>query len=84
MNSLDCLALFRSIHDVMKAEELLLERGASYDLVPTPRALSTSCGMAIALRCPEAAEIALFLGERDAEITSLYRKAPEGYEPFDR
>ena len=41
------LLTFACIHDVIKAEKLLLERGFTCDLVPTPRELSSDCGMSI-------------------------------------
>ncbi len=44
------LLTFDGIHDVIKAETVLLERGVACDLVPTPRALSSDCGMAIECR----------------------------------
>ncbi len=52
MNSAPGLLLltFVGIHDVIKAERLLLALGLPCDLVPTPRALSSDCGMAI--ECP--------------------------------
>jgi hypothetical protein len=39
--------LFRSIHDVLKAEKLLKHRGFTFELVPVPRNLSSDCGMCI-------------------------------------
>lgn len=39
--------LFRSIHDVMKAEKALKAKEVWCDLVPVPKRISTACGMAI-------------------------------------
>lgn len=47
------LLTFASIHQVMAAEHLLLGEGLPCDLVPTPRALSHSCGMSVT--CEDAA-----------------------------
>ena len=44
------LLTFDGIHDVIKAEKLLLGLGLACDLVPTPRILSSDCGMSI--ECP--------------------------------
>ncbi len=41
------LLTFDGIHDVIKAEKLLLGLGLACDLVPTPRMLSSDCGMSI-------------------------------------
>ena len=41
--------VFHTIHDVLRAEKIMKERGAAYELVPVPRNLSSDCGMAIRL-----------------------------------
>lgn len=39
---------FDSIHDVLEAEALLGSEGVPCDLIPTPRELSSDCGMSVA------------------------------------
>ena len=51
-NSITYFFLFRTIHDVLKAENALKNRGASFELVPVPRALSSECGVCIASERP--------------------------------
>jgi hypothetical protein len=41
--------LFRTIHDVLKAEKLLKHHGLTFELVPVPRNLSSDCGMCVKL-----------------------------------
>lgn len=41
--------LFHTIHDVLRAEKIIKERGMAYELVPVPRNLSSDCGMSIRL-----------------------------------
>lgn len=43
----DCVAIFNSIHRVMKAEKVLKEGKLSILLIPAPRALHADCGLAI-------------------------------------
>jgi hypothetical protein len=43
----DYVAIFNSIHRVMKAEKLLKARGLPILLIPAPRALRADCGLAI-------------------------------------
>ena len=43
----DCVAIFNSIHRVMKAEKLLKERRIPVLLIPAPRALHADCGLAL-------------------------------------
>jgi hypothetical protein len=41
--------LFRSIHDVLRAEKKLKEYGFDFELMPIPRNLSSDCGSCIRL-----------------------------------
>jgi Protein of unknown function (DUF3343) len=52
MNSATYFCLFHGIHEVLKVESALKREGASFELVPVPRALSSDCGVCIALRSP--------------------------------
>ncbi|MCD6292569.1 MAG: DUF3343 domain-containing protein [Deltaproteobacteria bacterium] len=40
--------IFHSIHNVMLAEELLLEADIPVDMIPVPREISSDCGMSLA------------------------------------
>lgn len=46
-----CYVLFPSTHEGLRLEKILRERGVNFTIVPTPRQLSTCCG--IAIRFPE-------------------------------
>ena len=43
----DCVAIFHSLHRVMKAEKILQGQQISFLLIPVPRQLSADCGMAL-------------------------------------
>ncbi|KAF0218708.1 MAG: hypothetical protein FD174_2491 [Geobacteraceae bacterium] len=43
----DYVAIFNSIHRVMKAEKALKQRRLPILLIPVPRALTSDCGLAI-------------------------------------
>lgn len=43
----DLVAIFHSIHRVMKAEKILKERRLDILLIPAPRALHSDCGLAV-------------------------------------
>ena len=47
VNEGDYVAIFNSVHRVMKAEKLLKERQLPMLLIPAPRTLSADCGLAI-------------------------------------
>ncbi|BCR03938.1 hypothetical protein DESUT3_10070 [Desulfuromonas versatilis] len=43
----DLVAIFHSIHRVMKVEKLLKSKGVEMLLIPVPRQLTSDCGLAI-------------------------------------
>ncbi|NVO00622.1 MAG: DUF3343 domain-containing protein [Geobacteraceae bacterium] len=47
VNDGDYVAIFNSVHKVMKAEKLLKNAQIPMLLIPAPRALSSDCGLAI-------------------------------------
>lgn len=53
VNEGDYVAVFNSIHRVMKAEKLLKERGIAILLIPAPRDISADCGLAIRYAAPD-------------------------------
>ena len=59
-----CLLLYHSIHDVMRAERALKQAGLWCDLIPTPRQLSSDCGMALEFECAAAEALLKVLGGR--------------------
>ncbi|HBX52059.1 MAG: hypothetical protein A2275_14965 [Bacteroidetes bacterium RIFOXYA12_FULL_35_11] len=38
---------FQSVHWVLKSEKLLLEQGIRFDIIPTPKNISSDCGMSM-------------------------------------
>lgn len=43
------IIVFRSIHDVIKSERLIKNKGFDYQIIPVPSHLSSECGMCIEL-----------------------------------
>ena len=60
-HSVTYFCLFRGIHDVLKAETVLKSQGVSFELVPVPRALSSDCGVCIALQNTSGTIVSLLL-----------------------
>jgi len=75
----DFVALFNSIHRVMKAEKELKARGLPILLIPAPRALQTDCGLAIRYAATERAAVEDALAEGEVEPAELYVKSDEEY-----
>ena len=77
------VVLFDSIHYVLTAERVLLRRGVWHDLVPTPRRLSSDCGMAVEFRPVDLEAVRQALAEPGVKWRGVYRPAPEGYEEVE-
>lgn len=60
---INCLVLFNSVHDVIKAEKLIKAKGYDYQIVPVPSNISSECGMCIEIN-----------NERSIEVSSLLEK----------
>ncbi len=73
------VAIFNSIHRVMKAEKLLKERRLAILLIPAPRTLKSDCGLA--LRYSEAAREGVLqtLAEEDLAPEEIYLKKDDKY-----
>jgi hypothetical protein len=79
VNNDEYVAIFNSIHRVMKAEKTLKELRLPILLIPAPRTLTSDCGLAIryAAADREAVEQALAAAELAPE--ELYVKQGEEY-----
>lgn len=53
----NCVLLFPSIHDVVRAERAFQRAGLWCDMVPVPRQLSSECGMALEVRAADLAAV---------------------------
>ena len=58
----NCLAVCESIHDVIALETLLKNLDIWCSMVPTPRSISSDCGMSLE-----------YLAESQAEVTDIAR-----------
>jgi hypothetical protein len=73
----DLVAIFNSIHRVMKAEKILKERSVSFLLIPAPRALKSDCGLAIRYSQGDRQTIEEILHETGLAPEEIYRKNGE-------
>lgn len=71
------LVVFDSIHDVVRAEKLLLAEGIACDLVPTPRDVSSDCGMVVAC-APEAREAVEALAASGLQVRRMVVRSGMG------
>lgn len=76
----DLIAIFHSIHRVMKAEKVLKAAKADILLIPVPRQLSSDCGLAIRFAEPERAKVEEVLGRDSLMPSELFRKTGDVFE----
>lgn len=73
VNDQDYVAIFHSIHRVLRAEQQLKYAGIAFLLIPVPRKLTSDCGLA--LRIAPANLTAVF-----AELAEVNLLPPELYQ----
>lgn len=62
---------FASVHFVMKAERVLKEDGIEVRLIPTPRKISSDCGIAIEVKKEDLDKIRELLKNREYRLESI-------------
>jgi len=74
VNEGDYIAIFNSIHRVMKAERFLKERRLPILLIPAPRYISSDCGLAIRYAEKYRTDVENSLAEADLTPEMIYLK----------
>lgn len=77
------ILVFDSIHHVLAAERALLARHVWCDLIPTPRDVSSDCGMVIELRRNDWTEASGVIGTLGSPPAAAYRRTERGHEWLD-
>ena len=72
------VAIFFSIHYVLKAEQLLKAGNIPLDVVPVPREISGDCGMAITFAPEQLAAVQGILNVAGIAIARIFCKEAEG------
>lgn len=73
----DYVAVFQSIHRVMKAEKLLKGKGLSVLLIPAPRSITSDCGLALRYGADIREEVERLLSEESLLPEDRYLKDGE-------
>jgi hypothetical protein len=80
----DYVAVFNSIHRVMKAEKILKQKKMAILLIPVPRALQSDCGLAIRYESALQEEVELVLMEEGLLPVELYRNQNGKFVKIDK
>jgi hypothetical protein len=79
VNDGDYVAIFNSIHRVIKAEKLLKERRLPILLIPAPRTLKSDCGLALRYTAADRPAVEQALAEEVLLPEETYFKKGEEY-----
>ncbi len=75
----DFVAIFHSIHRVLKAEKILKQAEVDFLLIPVPRQLTSDCGLALRFS-PETKENLLrILASADLPPAEMFQRSDGGY-----
>ncbi len=66
------VVLFHSIHAVLQLEKELGARGVNSEPIPTPRHLSSDCGMALSFAALDAARVRSAISEVGLEVQGIH------------
>lgn len=79
----DLVAIFHSIHRVMKAEKILKQHQVDILLIPVPRELTADCGLAIRLAPELRDEVWQLLEPENLLPTELHQRHVGGYRSLE-
>ena len=79
VNHNDYLAIFNSIHRVMKAEKILKELRLPILLIPAPKALTADCGLAIRYSTADREAVESAMKDAGVEPEMIYVKQSDRY-----
>ena len=74
------MVLFDSVHHAIVAERAFVKAGLWCDLVPTPRQLSSDCGMALEFRGEEVERVRELLASPALRWRGVHRGGAGGFE----
>lgn len=83
VNDQDYVAIFHSIHRVLRAEQLLKQHQAVFLLIPVPRKLTSDCGLALRIAPEHLPAVYAVLTETDLLPPELYQLRAGAYVEVD-
>lgn len=83
VNDQDYVAIFHSIHRVLRAEQLLKQRQVPFLLIPVPRKLTSDCGLALRIAPAQLAAVFAVLAETGLLPPELYQLRAGNYIAVD-
>lgn len=73
-----CIFTFNSTSQALKGEKVMKQAAAHFVMMPTPREVSTSCGLAVKVNPVEAEKYYRLLVEHRVSIAGVFRLTRKG------
>lgn len=75
-----CLVTFESNNHALRGEQILKENGCWFKTIPTPREVSTSCGLSLLFQIDDLDKVKGIIHQGDIKIDEVYKytKSLEG------
>ena len=70
---MDCIATFDTTHMALFFEKSCRSIGLKVKIVPVPREISSSCGLACSYPCEEEEKIKSIAAEKEIDISNYHR-----------
>jgi len=70
--SRNCLITFKSVHQVMKVEEILNKNNISVDIMPLPRKISDSCVLGLVFPKEDLDKVKILCNTEGLEFKNVY------------
>ena len=75
----DFVAIFHSIHRVLKAEKILKQAKVDFLLIPVPRQLTADCGLALRFSPEVKDELLAVLANENLSPVELHQRRADAY-----
>lgn len=75
----DFVAIFHSIHRVLKAEKILKSAKVDFLLIPVPRQLNADCGLALRFTAEAKDQLLAVLAEENLAPVELHQRKAGAY-----
>ena len=79
VNEKDYIAIFHSIHRVLKAEKVLKSARVDFLLIPVPRQLTSDCGLALRFSPEDKDNLLAVLADENLSPVELYQRRAGTY-----